>query len=1551
MPAGFAGLGKAVEADRERERKRKLAAARAERERRRRAKATAAAAAARMQDAHDRAAQVTAATKRTERSREVVAESKREPEWKLGHKRDAIENLRSFGSARRRPLARIEALRARTSAERELRSREELQQLALASRLARAGFGGGRPSVAGVPLEGAWRHVKKAGRDILYGTADLAADYGQALYGDLTERDLRTIPFRRTGRQVAKDVLGMAAFAETAIPEPKFLPEWMRREVLTVDPENVSIRRGSGKIDRDDARRAAEFWKENPILGALGVLPLAGQATRRASRGAIESSIRRAHPELPSRDVRRIAKRESRMPGYAAAHGFKGGIAPRVVKGALPEQHAKAVAATPKLERVVNAVVRGTGARAVTAPPKSAIRAKQKLARDYYGDPAGLRDLARATIVVADEKQLASVLDRLKATGAVRGARSEWSGENTLGYQHGKVWLDVDGHVVEVQITTPAMFDAKDIGGHALYERWRSLPDGPEKDRLAAQSRDWYSRTASSNLASRSSSVSSSQGRRSISKGGSVPNRQTQADRIASLSSSSVTGASGARLDRSLPTSANAELPASSVGSPQSFESVFRSAFPIDHSVPQTGVVVGRPWSRHPLGRAGQRLYDRASQGVEARFGPGAMFSTSQRAARAKERALRKDRARMEAEVVRLERQMRKGIGKLGRSRSGQEALIAALEAPRALTPRQAVELKLADLRRTLERPRTADEARARVEALDAEIETLLRPVVDGLELTGIRGSRKGGGSVLADAQAEVESTIVRAAAKPGADPRVRELAQKILERDILRERVNDPDVVFGGALADFGVAGASPAAAKRLRSQVQALERALASDRLESPQFAKALAAAETLSRQADEHARKVLGMSDEELAARRNVVARRYAEAGLLPEGVEPEARGFFPHREAFERVGSGHGGMVGIPASGSVIGRPLPGRAFERRRNRLVLYEEGRAQTDPRVLSNTVRQRARYAATLEARRYLYEQGQPIRAGQPVPEGSMLVRNPDTSPEQIPASVRAAIEQPERFAELAGRAGEFPEPSTFQAWLDTWLYRGHGPEPEWLADVANVRAVPEGVVRTLLSDVFASAPRGSLASIFGALNALARATTLYLPLGGARYVARNTPQNMIMLAMTQPRAFLQLRKSTVTLRRREPDVYAAIKAETGTVPAAAGLPELAGMRRNRIQRTEQALTQGSRRIAGALGEVSDEPWRVASWLAYAKAYGFGSKDARRRLLTSDDPAIKRVRDDIAQRVRDDMLDFDALTPAEREKLTRVFFIWAFKRAALKWPFMYLREYPERAALMSLIAAQHAREGTPGRETSVLESGRTEIGGREVDLGWLWPHVPAAETLEDAEEFVRGLGGKRISTRPLVRQFAPQYRSAVDSGGYGGVSREQVARWAVPGYTTVERIGKGGSLGEQVLRQLGATIEYIEPGKGSAVRRAREKVRAERDAVLPVVRRTLDPDDFRYVQRAYAIAERMAAIRARVRSETKDSEEYYRAVLAAEARLMGKLGVFDREDVRWLEGIAQEAPLEEVKSRRAYLVSTAYEAVYLKARRIARELAGFATS
>lgn len=1096
------------------------------------------------------------------------------------------------------------------------------------------------------------------------------------------------------------------------------------------------------------------------------------------------------------------------------------------------------------------------------------------------------------------------------------------------------------------------------------------------------------------------------------------------------------------------------------------------------------GSAVGRPWSRTPIGRAGQRAYDRASKGVEARFGPGAKWSSSKRVMGAHARKLDKERARTGGEIALLEREQAKGIGKRGRDTDHQLAMTAALEGPRGVTPRQAVEMRLADLRhepkrkgkpapeskavkrasqrveslsRRLEReqgrvgkrrgvegtspfiererPRTPEEAKTRLAELEKwKDDTLAIFMREGAfdpskvkraadsqarreaqrvaRNKNVQRTREGvhpstlraayGGPSFAqrkvqEADAQFSAWVDAKLKQYPDNETLRRTRQQLDEIDELRTAIaieNERGTFAEGMTtgeASLGrekesvydspysprvrkIAGALsiardeletarkraatahskaegkrqaafdkrlPKTRQRREAQAAALERVLAGDRIDSPEFERGVQAAEALAARAEASLRRTFPDIDEEtLAARRNLIVRRYAERGLLPQGVEPEARGFFPHRDEFESV-PGSMGAPTFTASGSVVGRPKKGRAFETRRNELRLYEEGRVQTNPRVLSNTARQRARFEQTQEARGILYDVGDRIDEDVPLPEGRIvLIRNPKTDPETIPPAIRTAVENPDEYASLASRSGDTPSAGAMEQFVDTWLWRPQKGKtrPEWASDLENVRAVPEALAKTLLTDVFQSAPRGSMASLIGALNALSRMNAIYLPYAGARYVVRSSPQNMILLALTQPKAFLRMRKVVTTMRTKHNAEYEAWKAETGKPQAAAGLPELPGARRSRGQRVEGALTDVSRGIANRLGNITDEPWRIAAAVQYAREYGFKTPQERWRLLTSDDPNLVRVRDDIAQRVRDDMLDFDALPHGLRENLSRAFFILPFKYAATKWPAMYVREYPTRAAILALIAAQHEREETPGRKTSVLESGRTEIGGRETDLGWLLPHMPSAEIVQDAVTALRDVRQPTVGLRSVGKQLGPQYKSLIDAMGGFGEPREQIAGWAVPGFSTGRRIAKGGSLTDQTLRFLGSDADYIERApsdpRAKIVEESRKVISGLRAKRPDLVRE--NPTLIKRIKTAYSRKTIVDVMRDEVEDATEPGIEREREKLRRETALLRSWGVLSPKKATQIAGVARNGSLDDVKEWRDVLREEGFEAVYL---------------
>lgn len=714
----------------------------------------------------------------------------------------------------------------------------------------------------------------------------------------------------------------------------------------------------------------------------------------------------------------------------------------------------------------------------------------------------------------------------------------------------------------------------------------------------------------------------------------------------------------------------------------------------------QYGNKAARPWSRTPEGRALQRFYDRQSKIIDER-NPGRKFSTSQRAHRMSERQDRKQaqQARLEADL--LDRSIQKAAG---RDKAKREAIIAAYEGPKGVTPRQAVEIRLRDLQET-----------------------------PSLAIEPHRG-------------------------------------QIVLQ----------------------------------LNNRMEALETALKGDWIDSSRVASVLDEMEGIGAVMDEQYRVLNpGVPESVLLDRKNKLVNRYAERGALPEGVVPEARGYFPHKDIFEQTYDPVGGPT-VSAKGNVSGVPQRSKWATKKANKLARYEAGRVKNDPRVLTSTFRGRVKLLFDLKARRELYDVGDDF-SQEALESGDMFaVRNPDAPPTKMDSAAKAALDDIDNFKEELS-------PEFIKGQQEVWLWEPGKTKPEWLLDVPNVRLVPRNLVRTRMADVFPSPPQGlpaNVAAVWGTLNSLARFATIYTPYGGLRYVARNTPQNMILLALSNPAAFKNIAESTWRLRKVDPELYNRIKVEAGTVPAAAGLPELAGRRIGAFQKAEKGTTYGARKVASWLGEISDEPWRVAAWLHYAKKADFKTRADWKRLIESDDPALVRFRDDIGQRVRDDMIDFDSLSPVERESVSRYLFIYPFIKGATKWPFIYLRERPVKAAVGSLIAMQHGTEDAG----DVWEQGIVPIAGKDRQLGWLDPTAPSRDTIET---LVKSAAAARSGEpgdvyNELSSVFAPQFREATRD--YGGPN--PLARSYVPGFSTVEKISKGGDVGDQALRGLGVEVK-----------------------------------------------------------------------------------------------------------------------------------------
>jgi RHS repeat-associated protein len=189
----------------------------------------------------------------------------------------------------------------------------------------------------------------------------------------------------------------------------------------------------------------------------------------------------------------------------------------------LPGQYKKAAVAKEEIDATADKIAGEIpGAKVAKAPLKGQKRVMEKAADDYGGDVTQVTDIARNTIVVPagqEEKALAR-LRELNPDIPDKGVKIVSPSKDPLGYSGMNVKQPTkSGTIAETQINSPEMIYAKEkpadarriLGdetydaiaakpgmppggkGHKFYEDYRVLsPDDPQRDVIAAQSREYY---------------------------------------------------------------------------------------------------------------------------------------------------------------------------------------------------------------------------------------------------------------------------------------------------------------------------------------------------------------------------------------------------------------------------------------------------------------------------------------------------------------------------------------------------------------------------------------------------------------------------------------------------------------------------------------------------------------------------------------------------------------------------------------------------------------------------------------------------------------------------------------------------------------------------------------------------------------------------------------------------------------------------------------------------------------------------------------------------
>lgn len=171
-------------------------------------------------------------------------------------------------------------------------------------------------------------------------------------------------------------------------------------------------------------------------------------------------------------------------------------------------------------DETLDRIAEGMNSYAKKPAVKKPYRAVTKLAMENAWDTAGMKDLLRGTIVVAtpeDAQQVINEIGKLYKFDRIKNRLSidltNDKGETVEGKPLSTGYQDVltnvvlpDGTVAEIQISTPAMLAAKNLG-HEIYAFERKMEEGPIKTKMVDIQKQIYAEGANFGRAANASNT------------------------------------------------------------------------------------------------------------------------------------------------------------------------------------------------------------------------------------------------------------------------------------------------------------------------------------------------------------------------------------------------------------------------------------------------------------------------------------------------------------------------------------------------------------------------------------------------------------------------------------------------------------------------------------------------------------------------------------------------------------------------------------------------------------------------------------------------------------------------------------------------------------------------------------------------------------------------------------------------------------------------------------------------------------------------------------
>jgi hypothetical protein len=189
--------------------------------------------------------------------------------------------------------------------------------------------------------------------------------------------------------------------------------------------------------------------------------------------------------------------------------------------------------------------------------------------------------------------------------------------------------------------------------------------------------------------------------------------------------------------------------------------------------------------------------------------------------------------------------------------------------------------------------------------------------------------------------------------------------------------------------------------------------------------------------------------------------------------------------------------------------------------------------------------------------------------------------------------------------------------------------------------------------------------------------------------------------------------------------------------------------------------------------KAAGGWSKVVDTPFRRASFFYEARQAGFKTDAQLRALLTDDAHHEDLVR--VSQKANREAIDYENLTPAEKEIVRRVVFFYPWVKGSTVYAGRLVREHPVKAAVVGELGKQ-GREETQkeiGNVPSYLE-GVFKAGG-----GLVNPN--SAAILQTPAQVAQAIGG--LAPR-ASRSLSPRRECMPPVNSRASIVLQAVRRW-----------------------------------------------------------------------------------------------------------------------------------------------------------------------